>query len=106
MLLAAESAEKTLKAPKKTTAVYKSLGRVASEVVCEYKPLVSGPVGAQRVAKCLHISASYLHCPQGDNQRTIPSSQQDYRDKIEPKWILHSPHCDLFTKAELFKAFL
>lgn len=59
---------------------------------------------AGRVAKCLHISASYLHCPLGDNQHTIPS-QRDYRDKIEPKWILHSSNRDLFTKAKLFEPF-
>lgn len=65
------------------------------------QPLVRG-LKEQR--RCLHISASYLHCLLGDYQHTIPSLQ-DYRDKIKPEWILHSSNRDVFTKAKLFEAF-
>lgn len=68
------------------------------------KTPVSG-LRAEGIAKCLHISASYLHCPLGDYQHTIPSLQ-DYRDKIKPEWILHSSNRRVFTKAQLSEAFL
>lgn len=77
-------------------------------MVCEEgggeKTPVSG-LRAEGIAKCLHISASYLHCPLGDYQHTIPSLQ-DYRDKIKPEWILHSSNRRVFTKAQLSEAFL
>lgn len=57
---------------------------------------------SSEIAKCLHISTSYLHCPPRDYQRTIPSLQ-DCRDKIEPAWILRSFYGDLFTKAKLVR---
>lgn len=53
------------------------------------------------MAKCLHISASYLHCPLGDDQHTS-QSQQDYRDKIGPKWILHCQQ-QLVYKSQTFE---
>lgn len=90
-----------LKYAKENNSCLGSLGNVASEVVCENR----APVGAGRsreIAKCLHISTSYLHCPPGDYQRTIPS-QQDYRDKIEPGRILRSFSRDPFTKAQLVR---
>lgn len=95
--------EEELKCAKENDGCLQSLGEAASEVVCGDRALVSGLRGG-RVAKCLHISASYLHCPLGDNQHTAPS-RQDYKDKIEPKWLLHSSNRDLFTKGKLFQAF-
>lgn len=66
----------------------------ASKVVCEEDRKGGGEPGEgvrkkRGIDKCLHISASYLHCPLGDYQHTTPSLP-DYRDKIKPEWILDS----------------
>lgn len=85
------------------------LSSVACKMVCEDKTLERA-MRAQRVAKCLHISASYLHCPVGDNQHSAPS-QQDYRENPEIKKSLNGspltgtclPKKSLKTSWDIFK---
>lgn len=76
-----------LKRTKEKKGCLGGLSSVACKMVCEDKT-PERAMRAQRVAKCLHISASYLHCPLGDNQHSAPS-QQDYRDNPEIKKSLN-----------------
>lgn len=99
MFLTVESTEETLNAPKEKRLLFI---KSSSEVVCEDKaPERERNCKSWGLPNVYTFQPTYLHCPLGDNQHTIPS-QQDYTDKIELNGFLHSSNRGLFTESQTF----
>lgn len=96
VFLAVESTEETLNGPKKTTVCLWSLGSVASEVVCGDENPVSG-LEEQESGCQMFTRFCELFALSAERQSAHNPPRQDYRDKIEPEWILHSSNGDLWT---------